>query len=134
MSWHLYIAKARTGRYYTGITTNPDERIAEHNEGKGSKFAINQGSFELVYASPSFPDMFDITGVDSGIHNHMHLHYSRISEGKPQPVSAIIGKGGTEFTQEVNGTMQVLPTPDRTTLHVEGPSALKINGSLVIGG
>ena len=50
------MAKARTGRYYVGITTNPQERIEEHNRGDGSKFAVNQGPFILTYASPAFPD------------------------------------------------------------------------------
>lgn len=46
--WFVYIAKARTGRYYTGITTDSDERIKKHNEGKGAMFAIEQGPFELI--------------------------------------------------------------------------------------
>jgi putative endonuclease len=55
MSWHVYIARARTGRYYTGITTDPQERIAEHNNGKGSRFAVHQGPFVLAYVSEAFP-------------------------------------------------------------------------------
>ncbi|MBT3835385.1 GIY-YIG nuclease family protein [Candidatus Peribacteria bacterium] len=54
MPWYVYIAQARTGRYYVGITTSTEERIKEHNEGKGSRFAINQGPFVLVYASDAF--------------------------------------------------------------------------------
>lgn len=56
MPWHVYIAQARTGRYYTGITTNPDERIEEHNLGHGSRFAINQGPFKLAWISSPFPN------------------------------------------------------------------------------
>ncbi|MFA5275314.1 MAG: GIY-YIG nuclease family protein [Candidatus Omnitrophota bacterium] len=52
--WFVYIAKAKTQRFYTGISNDPKERIAEHNSGLGSKFAINQGPFELVYVSKSF--------------------------------------------------------------------------------
>ncbi|MBT3835273.1 GIY-YIG nuclease family protein [Candidatus Peribacteria bacterium] len=54
MAWFVYIARANTGRYYVGITTNAEERMREHNSGKGSRFAINQGPFELVYASDAF--------------------------------------------------------------------------------
>lgn len=54
MSWFVYIAKAKTARYYTGITTNTEKRIIKHNSGKGSRFAIEQGPFELVYNSKSF--------------------------------------------------------------------------------
>lgn len=56
MSWFVYIAKAKTGRFYTGITTDPPKRIVDHNNGKGSRFAKDQGPFELVYASSSFPN------------------------------------------------------------------------------
>ncbi|KKQ38302.1 MAG: hypothetical protein A3H17_00500 [Candidatus Levybacteria bacterium RIFCSPLOWO2_12_FULL_37_14] len=54
MCWFVYIAKAKTGRYYTGIATDPDKRIIKHNSGKGSRFAIEQGPFELVYISKKF--------------------------------------------------------------------------------
>lgn len=53
-SWYVYVAKGKTGRYYTGITINPSERINKHNSGKGSRFAVNQGPFELVYLSKAY--------------------------------------------------------------------------------
>jgi len=56
MNWYLYIAQARTGRYYVGITTEPERRITDHNRGNGSRMAINQGPFTLVYTSPAMPD------------------------------------------------------------------------------
>lgn len=54
MSWYVYIAQARTGRYYTGITKDTNLRIKEHNEGKGAKFAHDQGNLTMVYKSPLF--------------------------------------------------------------------------------
>lgn len=56
MPWYVYIATAHTGRYYVGITTNPNERIAEHNSFEGSRFAKQQGPFVLSYVSLPFPD------------------------------------------------------------------------------
>ncbi|MBI1833620.1 MAG: GIY-YIG nuclease family protein [Candidatus Andersenbacteria bacterium] len=56
MPWYLYIAQARTGRYYVGITTEPERRIRDHNTGKGSRMAVNQGPFTLVYTSPELPN------------------------------------------------------------------------------
>ncbi len=56
MIWFTYIAKARTGRYYVGIITDPQERIEKHNSGIGSRFAIHQGPFVLSYVSPPFPN------------------------------------------------------------------------------
>lgn len=54
MKWYVYIAQAKTGRYYTGITTDPKRRIVDHNRGKGAKFAIDQGKLTLKYISHVF--------------------------------------------------------------------------------
>lgn len=56
MPWFLYIAQARTGKYYVGITTEPERRIRDHNKGNGARMAVNQGPFTLVYTSPPLPD------------------------------------------------------------------------------
>jgi len=53
-NWYVYIAKARTKRFYTGISNDPDKRLIEHNSGLGSKFAIEQGPLKLVYVSLPF--------------------------------------------------------------------------------
>ena len=46
--WYVYIAKTRTGRYYTGISNDVEKRIIKHNSGKGSMMAKQQGPFTLV--------------------------------------------------------------------------------------
>lgn len=56
MVWFVYIAQAPTDRYYTGITTDPERRIAEHNRTEGAKFAYDQGVLRLLYTSEEFPD------------------------------------------------------------------------------
>lgn len=56
MNWYLYIAKAKTGRFYTGISHDPNARLERHNRGNGSRFARQQGPFELVYISKPFKD------------------------------------------------------------------------------
>ena len=54
MSWHVYIAQAPTGRYYTGITEDPQQRMIDHNEGRGAKFSCDQGALRLRYVSSQF--------------------------------------------------------------------------------
>lgn len=54
MNWYVYIAEAKTKRYYTGITTNPERRIIVHNLGKGSQFAKEQGPLTMAYVSIPF--------------------------------------------------------------------------------
>lgn len=56
MKWFVYICQANTGRFYTGISNNPEARIVRHNKGYGSKFARDQGPFILVYVSSAFSD------------------------------------------------------------------------------
>lgn len=56
MLWFVYIAQAPTGHYYTGITEDPQQRIIDHNEGRGAKFAKDQGKLTLVYVSAPFED------------------------------------------------------------------------------
>jgi len=56
MPWFVYIARARTGNYYVGITTDPPRRIKDHNNGRGARMAVNQGPFTLVYVSAPLPD------------------------------------------------------------------------------
>lgn len=56
MSWFVYIAQAPTGKYYTGITTDPERRIKEHNRNEGAKFAYDQGALKHRYVSKAFPD------------------------------------------------------------------------------
>jgi putative endonuclease len=54
MNWYVYIAQAKTGRYCTGVSTDPVRRIHEHNEGLGAKFSKDHGSLTLLYISPPF--------------------------------------------------------------------------------
>jgi putative endonuclease len=56
MLWYVYIAKTKTGFYYTGISPNPNARVTKHNQGKGSQMGRQQGPFALAYVSPPFPN------------------------------------------------------------------------------
>ena len=58
MAWYVYIAKSKTGYYYTGISPNPKARIMKHNMGLGSQMGKQQGPFELAHIYPPFPTKF----------------------------------------------------------------------------
>ncbi len=49
--WHLYLIRTRDGALYTGIATDVDRRLAEHEDGgqKGSKYLRSRAPLELVY-------------------------------------------------------------------------------------
>jgi len=51
MPWHLYIVRCRKGELYTGVTANLDQRIRDHNRGKGCKYTAYR-PVTLVYLEP----------------------------------------------------------------------------------
>ena len=84
MPWYVYIAKTRTGRYYSEITTNPLERMAEHNAGKGSRLAQQQGPFELVYTSSSFPGKSEARKREAQIKKWTRMKKEKLIHGEWQ--------------------------------------------------
>lgn len=46
---HVYIAACDDGTLYTGYTTDPERRIAEHNAGNGAKYTRGRAPVRLVY-------------------------------------------------------------------------------------
>jgi len=49
--WVVYILRCADGRLYTGITTDLDRRLAQHNGLKrgGARFTRGRGPVELLY-------------------------------------------------------------------------------------
>ena len=52
MPWHVYILRCGDGSLYTGISTDPERRLQDHNAGRGSKYVNRKGGAALVYAIP----------------------------------------------------------------------------------
>jgi len=50
--WQVYIVRCADDTLYTGITTDLDRRIEEHNgSDKGAKYTRGRGPVELVYSA-----------------------------------------------------------------------------------
>jgi len=82
MPWFVYIAKARTGRYYVGITTDPHERIAEHNRGEGSQFAVDQGPFSLAFVSRPISDKSEARKREAQIKGWSRMKKEKLITGE----------------------------------------------------
>jgi len=53
-NWWVYILECNDGTLYTGITTDVDKRLHEHNHSnKGAKYTRNKRPVKLVYTEPS---------------------------------------------------------------------------------
>ncbi|NQY10863.1 MAG: GIY-YIG nuclease family protein [Flavobacteriales bacterium] len=46
--WVVYILRCADNTLYTGITNNLDNRIAQHNLGKGAKYTRGRGPVVLI--------------------------------------------------------------------------------------
>jgi putative endonuclease len=54
--WWVYVIRAANGALYTGITTDPDRRLAEHRAGRrGARFFRTSRAQRLVYSEKA-PD------------------------------------------------------------------------------
>ena len=48
--WYVYMVRASDQSLYTGITTDPERRFAEHQSGKaGAKYFRGRDALEMVY-------------------------------------------------------------------------------------
>lgn len=46
---YVYVLECADGSYYTGYTTDPERRLAEHNAGDGAKYTRGRTPVELVH-------------------------------------------------------------------------------------
>jgi predicted GIY-YIG superfamily endonuclease len=49
MTWTVYLARCRDGSFYTGITTDPERRLEQHNKGLGAAYTRSRLPVTLVY-------------------------------------------------------------------------------------
>lgn len=55
MTCFCYIIECADGTYYTGWTTDPERRLAQHNKGTGARYTKTRRPVKLVYLEPQ-PD------------------------------------------------------------------------------
>lgn len=48
-AWFVYILRCADGTLYTGITTDPERRLAEHNAGTGARYTAPRRPVEMVH-------------------------------------------------------------------------------------
>jgi len=47
--WYVYILRCGDGSLYTGIATDVERRLAEHQTNKGAKYLRGRGPLKLVF-------------------------------------------------------------------------------------
>ena len=53
MAWYVYILECADNTLYTGITTDCERRLKQHNAGKGAKYTRARIPVELRYSEAS---------------------------------------------------------------------------------
>lgn len=48
--WHVYIIECKDGKLYTGITNDLENRIRQHNRGRGCKFTKCRIPVKLLHS------------------------------------------------------------------------------------
>ena len=51
-NWYVYILKCCDDTFYTGITNDPQRRLAQHNAGTASKCTRSRRPVQMVYCEP----------------------------------------------------------------------------------
>lgn len=52
MSWFVYMLRCADGSLYTGVATDIERRLGEHNAGKGARYTRGRIPVALVYREP----------------------------------------------------------------------------------
>ncbi|HEU4364205.1 MAG TPA: GIY-YIG nuclease family protein [Candidatus Krumholzibacteria bacterium] len=52
MSWFVYILRCADRTLYTGVTTDTEKRLADHNAGRGARYTRARLPVDLVYVEP----------------------------------------------------------------------------------
>jgi putative endonuclease len=47
--WFVYVVLCADRSLYTGVTTDAERRITEHNDGRGARYTRSRGPVALVY-------------------------------------------------------------------------------------
>ena len=51
--WYVYMLRCADDTLYTGCTTDPQRRLAQHNSGRGAKYTCARRPVSLVYVEPA---------------------------------------------------------------------------------
>jgi predicted GIY-YIG superfamily endonuclease len=90
-SW-VYILRCADGSYYTGCTTNLDQRLGEHQAGETPGYTSTRLPVEMVYAE-EFQTIHDAIAAERRIKGWSRAKKEAVIEGRWGDLPAL-SKGG----------------------------------------
>jgi putative endonuclease len=79
MTCYCYILQCADGTFYTGWTTDPERRVAQHNKGTGAKYTNTRRPVALVYLE-TLPTRTDAMKRELAIKKMKRAQKSRLAE------------------------------------------------------
>ena len=86
-SHYVYVLECDDGTYYTGYTTDPDRRLAEHNAGTGAKYTRGRTPVSLVHLE-SYADQSAAMAREYEIKQLRRSDKAALIESSPDPEPA----------------------------------------------
>jgi predicted GIY-YIG superfamily endonuclease len=90
-SW-TYILRCADGSYYTGCTTNLDQRLGEHQAGETPSYTSTRLPVELVYAE-EFQSIHDAIAAERRIKGWSRAKKAAMIEGRWDDLPALSKTG-----------------------------------------
>jgi len=85
MDWYLYVLCCNDDSFYTGITTDIDRRLHEHNHSKlGAKYTKNKRPV-ILKLQASFPNRSRATKAELKFKKLSRAKKEQVLEGKSDP-------------------------------------------------
>jgi putative endonuclease len=89
--WHVYIVECNDGSLYTGITTDIERRIKQHNDGIGSKYTRSRLPVKLV-------GFIEVENIREALKTEASIKKRKRCE----KIEALKMLGGSKLHQETN--------------------------------
>ena len=87
---YVYVLECADGSYYTGYTTDPERRVAEHDAGEGAKYTRGRTPVELVHRerhetrSAAMSREYEIKQLDRAAKERLVAGGSAAGDGGPE--------------------------------------------------
>ena len=87
---YLYVVECADGTWYTGYTTNVEERIKAHNAGLGAKYTRSRGPVKLI-AQAEFTNKHDAMSAEYHFKRLKRKRKERlVQQSQTKPFAAIL--------------------------------------------
>jgi putative endonuclease len=81
-TYYCYMVRCANGAFYTGWTTDPLRRVAEHNAGRGARYTRMNGPVTLVYVE-QVADHSAALKREVQIKKYQHTYKAAMVEANP---------------------------------------------------